>query len=78
LISSFICGEAALCLSSAAKQTTSSTTVFRVALEDLSSHNHLKNFIESDVFLDHLLLGVLRNADLFRAGQLPQAILNTH
>jgi hypothetical protein len=52
--------------------------VFRVVLEDLSSHNHLKDFIESDVFLDHLLLGVLRNADLFRAGQLPQAILNTH
>ena len=66
------------CLSSTAKQTASSTTVFRVVFEDLSSHNHLKDLIEPDIFLDHLLLGVLRDANLSRAGQLPQASLDSH
>jgi hypothetical protein len=46
--------------------------------EDLSSHNHLKDLIEPDIFLDHLLLGVLRDANLSRAGQLPQASLDSH
>jgi hypothetical protein len=49
-----------------AEQTTSSSAVLRVILQNLPRSNSFQDFIECNVFLDHFLLGVLGNANVLR------------
>ena len=50
-----------------ANQTTSSAPVFRVVLKNLTLCESLTNLIQPNILLDHLLMTVLGDANVFRS-----------
>ena len=48
------------------KQTTSSSAMFGIIFHHLSCSNSLKDLSECNVFLNHLLLSMLGNANILR------------
>jgi len=49
----------------AVKQATSPPAVFRIVLQNLPHSDSLQEFIDGNPFLNHLLVGVLGDANVF-------------